>query len=60
MAVNIEALINCLGKIYQEIFGEGLIHYKTKLSGFPGDEVICLEMVKEGGLASYSEGMNLI
>ncbi|KER01376.1 hypothetical protein MEG1DRAFT_04021 [Photorhabdus temperata subsp. temperata Meg1] len=49
MAVNIEALINCLGKIYQEIFGEGLIHYKTKPSGFPGDEVICLEMVKEGG-----------
>ncbi|KER00968.1 DUF6392 family protein [Photorhabdus temperata] len=30
MAVNIKALINCLSKSYQEIFGEGLILYKTK------------------------------
>ncbi|EQB97826.1 DUF6392 family protein [Photorhabdus temperata] len=40
MAVNIKALINCLGKSYQEIFGEGLILYKTKSNGLPGDEVI--------------------
>ncbi|RAX11256.1 DUF6392 family protein [Photorhabdus bodei] len=60
MAANIEALINYLGKFYQEIFDKGLIPYKTKPSGFPGDEVICLEMAKEGVfLAFYREGKRL-
>ncbi|MBS9431225.1 DUF6392 family protein [Photorhabdus hainanensis] len=60
MATNIEALINYLGKSYQEIFDKGLIPYKTKPSGFPGDEVICLEMAKEGiFLAFYREGKRL-
>ncbi|ETS29358.1 hypothetical protein PTE_04582 [Photorhabdus khanii NC19] len=40
MMVNVEVLINSLGKSYQEIFDEGLILYKTKPNGFPGDEVI--------------------
>ncbi|CAQ84760.1 MULTISPECIES: DUF6392 family protein [Photorhabdus] len=60
MATNIEALINYLGKSYQEIFDEGLIPYKTKPSGFPGDDIICLEMAKEGiFLAFYREGKRL-
>ncbi|KER02180.1 DUF6392 family protein [Photorhabdus temperata] len=40
MVVNVEALINSLENTYQEIFGEGLILYKTRPNGFPGDEVI--------------------
>ncbi|MBK5071552.1 pyocin immunity protein [Budviciaceae bacterium CWB-B4] len=48
MSVNVEALINCLGKTYQEIFDKGLIPYKSKPTGFSGDDVICLDMVKEG------------
>ncbi|MCT8349812.1 DUF6392 family protein [Photorhabdus temperata] len=48
MAVNIEALINCLGKSYQEIFDKGLIPYKTKPTGYPGDPDITLNMAKEG------------
>ncbi len=60
MAANIEALINSLGKSYQEIFDKGLIPYKTKPSGFLGDEVIRLEMAKEGVfLAFYREGKRL-
>ncbi|WP_391527934.1 DUF6392 family protein [Photorhabdus akhurstii] len=60
MTVNIGALINSLGKSYQEIFDEGLIPYKTKPTGSSGDEVICLDMVKEGVfLAFYREGKRL-
>lgn len=40
MTVNIDALINSLGKSYQEIFDEGLIPYKTKPTGYPGDPCI--------------------
>ncbi|WP_339921112.1 DUF6392 family protein [Photorhabdus caribbeanensis] len=42
MFINIEALVNCLGKHYQEIFYEELISYKTNLSGFGGDSMVCL------------------
>ncbi len=48
MAANIEALINFLGKSYQEIFDKGLIPYKTKPTGYPGDPDITLDMIKEG------------
>ncbi|WP_118985859.1 DUF6392 family protein [Photorhabdus sp. CRCIA-P01] len=53
MTVNIDALINSLGKSYQEIFDEGLIPYKTKPTGFPGDSDISLDMVKEGIFLSF-------
>uniref|UniRef100_UPI0036DF702F DUF6392 family protein n=1 Tax=Photorhabdus sp. RM322S TaxID=3342825 RepID=UPI0036DF702F len=53
MAINIEALINSLGRDYKNIFDEGLIPYKTKPSGFPGDEVICLDMIREGVFLSF-------
>lgn len=60
MAINIEALINCLDKSYQEIFDKGLIPYKTKPKGFSGNNVIYLDMVKEGVfLAFYREGKRL-
>ncbi|NHB61636.1 DUF6392 family protein [Photorhabdus sp. RW14-46] len=48
MAINVNALINSLGKTYQEIFDEGLIPYKTKPTGYPGDPDITLDMIKEG------------
>ncbi|WP_434524153.1 DUF6392 family protein [Photorhabdus asymbiotica] len=53
MAINIEALINSLGRDYKNILDEGLIPYKTKPSGFPGDEVICLDMIREGVFLSF-------
>ncbi|WP_275669898.1 DUF6392 family protein [Photorhabdus luminescens] len=48
MSVNIEALINSLGKTYQEIYNEGLIPYKTKPKGNLGYDYISLDMIKEG------------
>ncbi|MBS9435438.1 DUF6392 family protein [Photorhabdus hainanensis] len=53
MTINVEALINSLGKTYQEIFDEGLIPYKTKPKGFSGDKTISLDMVKEGIFLSF-------
>ncbi|OCA53228.1 hypothetical protein Phpb_03712 [Photorhabdus namnaonensis] len=48
MTINIEALINSLGKTYQETFDKGLIPYKTKPIGYLGDPEISLHMIKEG------------
>ncbi|WP_391529016.1 DUF6392 family protein [Photorhabdus akhurstii] len=48
MAINIEVLINSLGKTYQEIYNEGLIPYKTKPKGDLGCDYISLNMIKEG------------
>ncbi|WP_342752582.1 DUF6392 family protein [Brenneria roseae] len=45
--MNVEALLNRIGKTYQEIFDEGLIPYKTKPKGDSGDPVLDLDMVKE-------------
>ncbi|MCC8373736.1 MULTISPECIES: DUF6392 family protein [Photorhabdus] len=53
MVINVEAIINSLGKTYQEIFDEGLIPYKTKPSGYPGDSDISLDMAKEGTFLSF-------
>lgn len=54
MTMNVEALLNCIGKTYQEIFDAGLIPYKTKPTGFAGDPDISLHMVKEGVYLSFS------
>ncbi|MEI7411772.1 DUF6392 family protein [Pectobacterium aroidearum] len=54
MSVNVEALIDCLGKTYQEIFNAGLIPYKKKPTGFSGDPDISLDMIKEGIYLSFS------
>ncbi|EFF6687796.1 DUF6392 family protein [Escherichia coli] len=53
MTVNIEALINSLGKSYKEIFDAGFIPYKTKSTGFSGDPELTLEMVREGVFLSF-------
>ncbi|GKX63350.1 Uncharacterised protein [Pragia fontium] len=57
MAVNIKALIQSLGKTYKEMMDAELIPYKTAPTGFSGDDVICLDMIKEGVFLSfYREG----
>lgn len=48
MNINIEKLINQLGKSYQEIFDLGLIPYKTKPYGSVSDEDARLDMKREG------------
>lgn len=48
MTVNVGALISGIGKTYQELFDEGLIPYKTKPTGYPGDPDLTLDMAKEG------------
>ncbi|MCC8375175.1 MULTISPECIES: DUF6392 family protein [Photorhabdus] len=53
MTIDVEELINSLGKTYQEIFNEGLIPYKTKPIGFAGDLDISLNMTKEGIYLSF-------
>lgn len=50
MTVNIKALTRHIGKTYQEVLDAGLIPYRTKPKGYPGDPEIGLGMVKEGGL----------
>ncbi|GKV79209.1 DUF6392 family protein [Pectobacterium brasiliense] len=54
MSVNVEALINSLGKTYQEIFDSGLLPYKKKPTGFSGDPDVSLDMVKEGVYLSFN------
>jgi hypothetical protein len=48
MTVNVDALISGIGKTYQELLDEGLIPYKTKPTGYPGDPDLTLDMAKEG------------
>lgn len=48
MTVNVNTLINGIGKTYQELLDEGLIPYKTKPTGYPGDPDLTLDMAKEG------------
>ena len=60
MTVNVEKLVNHLGKTYQEIFDTGLIPYKTKPTGYPGDPDLTLSMMNEGiYLAFKREGVIL-
>ncbi|MBS9433621.1 DUF6392 family protein [Photorhabdus hainanensis] len=54
MAINVEALINSLGKSYQEIFNEGLIPYKSKLGGDSDDDYVSLDMQKEGIFLAFN------
>lgn len=48
MTVNINALINSIGKTYQELIDDGIISYKTKPTGYPGDSDLTLDMAREG------------
>jgi hypothetical protein len=54
MTVNIDALINSLGKTYQDIFDAGLIPYKTKPTGFSGDPDLSIDMAREGLYLSFN------
>jgi hypothetical protein len=53
MSINVEALIRCLGKGYQEIFDAGFIPYKTKPTSSSGDPDLSLNMPKEGVYLSF-------
>ncbi|AKH65446.1 MULTISPECIES: DUF6392 family protein [Photorhabdus] len=60
MTVNIDALINSLGKSYQEIFDEGLIPYRSKPSGPLGVLNIGIDMVKEGIFLSFERSSKIL
>lgn len=48
MTINVTALINSLGKTYEDLMEAELIPYKTKPKGSSGSPVISLSMSKEG------------
>ncbi|VEJ53571.1 DUF6392 family protein [Pragia fontium] len=54
MTVNVEALIQSLGKTYREIMDAGLIPYRTKPTGSSGDPFLNLEMAKEGIFLTFN------
>ncbi|MDF7679453.1 DUF6392 family protein [Enterobacteriaceae bacterium ESL0689] len=53
MTVNIDALINCLGKSYQELIDSELIVYKSPPKGTSGSPVLSLDMGREGVFLSF-------
>ncbi|WKZ94714.1 DUF6392 family protein (plasmid) [Chimaeribacter arupi] len=53
MTVNVDALINSLGKSYNDMLEAELIPYKTPPTGFSGDPEISLDMAKEGVYLSF-------
>ncbi|WP_036773424.1 DUF6392 family protein [Photorhabdus australis] len=60
MTINVEILINSLGKTYQEVFDAGLIPYKTKPTGNFGAEYISLDMVKEGVYLAFKRSDKIL
>lgn len=60
MTVNIEGLINSLGKPYEEILDAGLIPYKTKPTGYPGDPELTLSMMKEGVYLAFKREAKIL
>lgn len=60
MTVNVEALISGIGCTYEQLNHAGLIPYKTKPTGYPGDPDLTLDMAREGvHLAFKRDGMQL-
>ncbi|MDU6410074.1 MAG: DUF6392 family protein [Yersiniaceae bacterium] len=60
MTVNVDALINHLGKSYQALIDKELIPYKTKPTGYPGDPDMTLDMAKGGSHLTFKrDGRNL-
>ncbi|ELN2579212.1 pyocin immunity protein [Enterobacter kobei] len=53
MTVNVEALINSLGKSYSELLEAELVPYKTPPTGYSGDPDLSLDMAKEGVYLSF-------
>ncbi|MDU6409921.1 MAG: DUF6392 family protein [Yersiniaceae bacterium] len=53
MTVNVDALINSLGKSYIELVDSGLVVYKSPPKGAPGSPVLSLDMAREGVFLSF-------
>ena len=53
MTVNVEALINSLGKSYIELVDSGLVVYKSPPKGASGSPVLSLDMAREGIFLSF-------
>lgn len=53
MTVNVESLIRCLGKTYENILETGILPYRTKPTGAPGSPNLGLEMAREGIFLSF-------
>ncbi|MCE9994308.1 DUF6392 family protein [Enterobacter asburiae] len=61
MNLNVEQLIKNLGNAYLDIYGKGLIPYKTKPIGTVSDDICRLDMKREGIFLSFinNPGKNL-
>ncbi|MEW9209562.1 DUF6392 family protein [Citrobacter werkmanii] len=53
MTVNVDALINSLGKSYIELVDSGLVVYKSPPKGSSGSPVLSLDMAREGIFLSF-------
>ncbi len=53
MTVNVDALINSLGKGYVELVDSGLVVYKSPPKGASGSPVLSLDMAREGIFLSF-------
>ncbi|MGV3345561.1 DUF6392 family protein [Enterobacteriaceae bacterium LUAb1] len=53
MTVNINTLIDCLGKSYQELIESELLVYKSPPKGASGSPILSLDMGREGIFLSF-------
>ena len=53
MPVNVDAMINSLGKSYIELVDSGLVVYKSPPKGASGSPVLSLDMAREGIFLSF-------
>ncbi|PLR41973.1 DUF6392 family protein [Chimaeribacter arupi] len=53
MTVNVDAMINSLGKSYIELVDSGLVVYKSPPKGASGSPVLSLDMAREGIFLSF-------
>ncbi|CFR16637.1 MULTISPECIES: DUF6392 family protein [Yersinia] len=53
MSIDVEKLIKQIGKGYENIYEQGLIPYKMKPSGTVSDDILRLDMKREGIFLSF-------
>jgi hypothetical protein len=53
MTINVDALINSLGKSYIELVDSGLVVYKSPPKGASGSPTLSLDMAREGVFLSF-------
>ncbi|PLR43209.1 MULTISPECIES: DUF6392 family protein [Yersiniaceae] len=53
MTVNVDAMVNSLGKSYIELVDSGLVVYKSPPKGASGSPVLSLDMAREGIFLSF-------